>query len=182
MSKIGKKPIVIPKEAKVEMLGGVLKFNGKNAELKVKIPHNIKAEIKDDKLIFSLLEDTRQARSNWGTVRALSENALLGSMKDFIRELKIEGVGYRAVLEGDKLILNVGFSHQIRFPLPEGIKASVEKNIIKISGADKFLVGETAARIRRVKKPEPYQGKGIMYTDEVVRRKAGKKVAGASAA
>ncbi len=101
-------------------------------------------------------------------------------MEDFVKALKIEGVGCRANIEGEKLILNVGYSHPVEFLIPMGIKISVEKNIVKITGPDKFLVGETAARIRRIRKPEPYKGTGIMYVDEIIKRKAGKKLAAAT--
>ena len=177
MSKIGKKPIIIPKSVKVEIAEDYLKFIGPNATLRVQFLPGIKVDFKNDELVFEPENNSLQTRANWGTMRSLAYNALEGSMKDFVKELKIEGVGYRAAIEGSDLILNVGFSHPVKLALPPDIKASVEKNIIKIAGSDKFLVGEIAANIRRVKKPEPYKGKGIMYVDEVIRRKAGKKAA-----
>jgi large subunit ribosomal protein L6 len=129
-------------------------------------------------LSFEASSEDKQTRSNWGTMRALSANAAQGAVEDFIKELKIEGVGYRATVEGNEVVFNVGYSHPVKFNLPEGVKASVEKNILKISGADKRLVGEVAAEMRAIRKPEPYKGTGIMYVGEVIRRKAGKKVAG----
>ncbi len=180
MSKIGKKPIFIPEEVKVRLEEGFLVFSGKNGELKVKFLADVEVKIENNNIIFSIKKHTRQAKSNWGTICALSNNALKGSMEDFVKVLKIEGVGCRANIEGEKLILNVGYSHPVEFLIPMGIKISVEKNIVKITGPDKFLVGETAARIRRIRKPEPYKGTGIMYVDEIIRRKAGKKLAAAT--
>lgn len=178
MSKIGKQPIQLIEGVKAEIIDGVLRFSGTNADLEVRILPGIDAEINDEKISFKPQDDSEQSRANWGTMRALSNNAMQGSMKDFIKGLRIEGIGFKANVEGENLVLNLGFSHPITLTLPKGVKVVVEKNIITVSGADKFLVGETAAKIRSFKKPEPYLGKGIMYTDEVVRRKAGKKVAG----
>ena len=178
MSKIGKKPIMIPENAEVEISGGILKFKGVNGSLDLKIPPYIKAEIKNNILLFSPENNSQETMANWGTARALSNNAILGVTQGFNKVLEIEGVGYRVNMEGDILILNIGFSHPVRFVPPDSIKISVGKNIIKVSGADKTLVGEIAAKIRALKKPEPYKGKGIKYQGEVIRRKAGKKVAG----
>ncbi len=111
-------------------------------------------------------------------MRSLAANAIGGLTKDFEKVLELEGIGYRAVLEGTTLILNIGFSHQIKFSPPTGIKISVEKNTIKVSGISKSLVGETAAKIKHFRKAEPYKGKGIRYKGEIIRRKSGKKVAG----
>jgi large subunit ribosomal protein L6 len=181
MSKIGKQPIQIIEDVKATIENGVLKFSGKNADLEVKILSGIDIEIKDNEIIFKPQNDLEQTKANWGTMRALSNNAMSGAAKDFTKSLRIEGIGFKANIEGDNIVLNLGFSHPITLALPKGIKASVEKNIITIAGADKFMVGEIAAKIRSFKKPEPYLGKGIMYTDEVIRRKAGKKVASTTA-
>jgi large subunit ribosomal protein L6 len=181
MSRVGKKPIEVPEGVKVTLEDKQLVFSGKNGELKVPILKGVGVKIEGGKIIFSREGNTNQAEANWGTMRALANNALLGSEKDFLKELKIEGIGFRAAVEGSVIVLSVGFSHPVKLALPPGIKVSVEKNIIKISGPDKFLVGETAANIRRVKKPEPYLGKGIMYLNEKIRRKAGKKAASSTA-
>ncbi|MCL4406451.1 MAG: 50S ribosomal protein L6 [Patescibacteria group bacterium] len=181
MSKIGKQPIKIIEGVKVSLKDGVLKFSGTNADLEVKLLPGVEAEIKENEVSFKPQDDSDQTKANWGTMRALSANAMSGAAKDFVKSLKIEGIGFKAAVEGTNLVLNLGFSHPIKLTLPQGVKASVEKNIITVSGADKFMVGQIAAKIRSFKKPEPYLGKGIMYTDEVVRRKAGKKVAGATA-
>ncbi|MFA4999505.1 MAG: 50S ribosomal protein L6 [Parcubacteria group bacterium] len=178
MSKIGKQIINIPESVQTNINAAVIKFSGKNGVLEVPILPGVLPKLEGDILSFEVLTSDKQARSNWGTMRALAANALQGAMEDFVKELKIEGVGYRANIEDNAVVLNVGFSHPVKFNLPEGIKAATEKNILKISGADKRLVGEIAAKIRAVKKPEPYKGTGIMYVNEVIRRKAGKKVAG----
>jgi large subunit ribosomal protein L6 len=181
MSKIGKQPIQIIEGVKVALDGEVLKFSGTNADLEVKMLPGVDVEIKDNEIVFRPQDDLEQSRANWGTMRALANNAMSGAVKDFTKSLKIEGIGFKANVDGTNIVLNLGFSHPITLALPKGIKAVVEKNIITISGADKFMVGEIAAEIRAFKKPEPYLGKGIMYTDEVIRRKAGKKVAGTTA-
>ena len=175
MSKIGKQPIKIPEGVVVEIKGDILEIKGKNNTLNVKLMQGIKTRIEDGELVFVPEGRTKQILSNWGTMRALTANAVKGVSEDFIKELVIEGVGYRAEVQGNNLLLNVGFSHQVDFTIPVGIKVAVDKNAIKISGSDRQLVGETAAQIRRIKKPEPYKGKGIMYKGEVSRRKAGKK-------
>jgi len=181
MSKIGKQLIVIAEGAKVHESGGKLVFEGPRGELSVKILPSVKYEISDGKISFSVTEDSKQAISNWGTMRALSANALMGVISGYIKELEIEGVGYRATLEGKDLVLNIGYSHPVRIAAPAGITFSVEKNSIKIAGIDKYLVGQSAANVRAMKKPEPYKGKGIRYKGEVIRRKSGKKVAGTTA-
>ena len=146
---------------------------GAVGRLKDLVTRRLKEE--NGELQISLLSKNKQARSNWGTMRALLQNAVTGAAGDFSKELIIEGVGYRAESAPDMLTLNLGYSHPIKFPIPAGIKIAVEKNIIKVSGADKAVVGQVAAKIRKFRKPEPYKGKGIRYSTEVVRRKAGKK-------
>ncbi len=178
MSKIGKKPIVIPNNVEVEINDGFLDFKGSNGSSKIKIPSYIKAEIKEGNILFSPENNSKQARANWGTIRSLANNAIIGLTEGFSKNLEVEGIGYRANMEGENLVLNLGLSHPIKFTPPQGIKISTEKNTIKISGIDNALVGQVAAKIRAFKKPEPYKGKGIRYQGEIVRRKAGKKVAG----
>ena len=179
MSRIGKKPITIPEGVVIDLKEDVISIKGKNAELSVPILAGIKVELKDNELTFSPKDKDKQTVSNWGTLRALTQNAIDGSIENFVKTLIIEGVGYKAVIEGTELVLNLGFSHQIKFPIPKDVSVVVEKNSVIISGPGKELVGEVAAKIRRFKKPEPYKGKGIRYSDEVVRRKAGKKAVGA---
>jgi len=194
MSRIGKKPIRIPQDVAVHLEDGFLKATGKNGELRLKILPQIRAELtlpagrgqespagSERELTFFPKDNSGQTRANWGTMAALTKNALLGVSQGFSKVLELQGIGYRANLEGDTLVLNVGFTHPVRLRSPAGIKITVEKNRVTVSGIDKFLVGETAANIRKIKKPEPYKGKGIRYLGEVVRRKAGKKAAGETA-
>jgi len=178
MSKIGKQIINIPEGVKAELGEASIKFSGKNGTLEVALLSGIIPKLEDNVLSFEAKNDKKQTLSNWGTIRALSANAALGASEDFVKELKIEGVGYRATVEGESVVFNVGYSHPVKFDLLQGVKASVEKNILRISGNNKQAVGEVAAKMRAIRKPEPYKGTGIMYVDEVIRRKAGKKVAG----
>lgn len=179
MSKVGKKVIIIPEGVKVSIENGSLKFVGNNGTLETPVLDNVTPKIEGAELTFSIKDDgEKQTLANWGTTRALANNAILGVQKDFTKDLKIEGVGYKASVDGKTLVLTVGFSHLVKLEIPEGLKAVVEKNVVKISGSDKEAVGQFAAKIKAVRKPEPYKGTGIMYVGEVIRRKAGKKVAG----
>ncbi|MBI2013773.1 MAG: 50S ribosomal protein L6 [Candidatus Colwellbacteria bacterium] len=182
MSKIGKKPIKIPEGVLVEIKDSTIQVKGKNSTNSVNILHGIKPEIKDGFITLAPIGDSKQVLSNWGTMGALITNAVHGAKEDFIKELSVVGVGYRASVEGEKLVLNIGFSHPVKFQIPKGIKVKVEKNIIQVIGPDKSLVGEITAKIRKIKKPEPYQGRGIRYKNEVVRKKQGKKAAAATGA
>tara|TARA_B100001964_G_C14074167_1_gene527240 strand:- start:327 stop:911 length:585 start_codon:yes stop_codon:yes gene_type:complete len=182
MSRIGKKPINIPEEIDVKITGSQDKGSAvevKNSKgiLIVKIPIGVKVEEKDKELILSVKDSkSKSTKAIWGLSRTLINNAFLGLIEGYSKELEINGVGYKVVLQGNKLILNVGFSHPVEYNIPVNIKVEVEKNKIKISGIDKQLVGQVAAEIRNIKKPEPYKGKGIKYKDEIIRRKAGKIV------
>jgi len=179
MSRIGKNPVIIPDGVTVEIKKDLIEIKGSNATLSVPRLKGISIESKDNQLIFSPEKTDKQTTSNWGTLRALVQNAVKGAVEDFTKELIIEGVGYRANLEGNVLVLGLGYSHPIKFAIPEGIKIEVNKNKLNITGYDKAVVGEVAAKIRSFRKPEPYKGKGIRYSDEVVHRKAGKKAVGA---
>ncbi|MBI2514997.1 50S ribosomal protein L6 [Candidatus Wolfebacteria bacterium] len=180
MSKIGKRPITIPDGVEVKIEKENLIFRGPAGSLTFRIPLFIKAEVKDKKIFFNKENDIKQTRANWGTIRSLAQNAVTGVKSGFEKNLELEGVGYRVTMEGETLVLNIGYSHPIRFNPPEGIKISIAKNTIKVSGIDKNLAGRTAAQIKARKPVEPYKGKGIHYTGEYVRRKAGKKVASAA--
>jgi len=175
MSKIGKKPVDILDGVTVEIKENHLEVKGPKATLIVPKLPGINVEIKEGRVLFTTENETKQTISNWGTMRALTENAVVGSKEGYSKTLLIEGVGYKAAMEGNTMLLNLGFSHPIKYALPEGITAVVDGNKITISGADKALVGEVTASIRKYRKPEPYKGKGIRYEGEVVRRKAGKK-------
>ncbi len=180
MSKIGKKLIILPATVTVQENSGVLEFKSKDHTVTLPILPQVKAVIEGSQLSFQITEPTLQAKANWGTMRALAQNVVIGLTEGFKKTLEILGVGFRATLEGADLVLSVGFSHPVRFTPPAGVKLTIEKNTITITSINKYLVGEVAAKIRAVKKPEPYKGTGIRYKDEVVRKKAGKKVAGAT--
>jgi len=177
MSKIGKKIIIIPEGIKVEIKDGELNFqNTKGEALNFKILVGVLPSIQDKTLSFTIEKRNRQNRTNWGTMRSLANNAVIGLSQGFSKILEIEGIGYKAEKESEGLAFKLGFSHLIHLRLPAGIKAEIVKNTIKISGFDKALVGKIAAEIRDLKKPEPYKGKGIRYQGEVIKRKTGKKV------
>ncbi len=175
MSKIGKKPITVPDNVKVQISADSIKVEGPNGKAELTILKGLKLTIDGNSLTVVPDNESKQIRSNWGTMRALIQNAVTGATTDFSKELIIEGIGFRAEVQGSNLVLNIGLSHQVRFPIPPGVKIATEKNVIRISGSDTVQVGDVAAQIRKLKKPEPYKGKGIRYSDEIVRRKAGKK-------
>jgi large subunit ribosomal protein L6 len=178
MSKIGKQPINIPRGVEVRLDGRMVVVKGPKGELIRDLPGGISVEIKDGQLIVSSSDKIKNVNALWGLMRALIFNMVKGVTDGFEKKLEIEGVGYKASLQGDKLVLSLGFSHPVEFEVPKGIELKVEKNVISVFGVDKELVGQTAANIRAFKKPEPYKGKGIRYQGEVVRRKAGKKAVG----
>lgn len=184
MSKIGKKPITITEGISVQDNGSVLELKKGDGMMAVNILPYVKVDIseaqdengKTNKILsLSIDSDIKQAKANWGTMRALVQNAIDGLNQNFQKVLEIEGIGYRVAMEGENLVLNVGYSHPVKYAPKKGIKISTEKNVIIIAGKDKAMVGQTAAEIRAIKKPEPYKGKGIRYRGEHVRRKAGKK-------
>ena len=182
MSKVGKKPIVIPQGLEIKKTDGVLEFKNKDAVLTLKILPQVDTIIENNILSFMIKSEDLQAKANWGTMRALAQNAILGLTSGFKKILEMQGVGFRAALEGNTLVLNIGFSHPVRFALPEGVKVAIEKNNILISGTDKALVGQIAAKIRAFKKPNSYLGTRIRYKNEVVKLKAGKKAASTTGA
>lgn len=175
MSRVGKKPIKIPENVEVKIEGQKVIIKGPKGELFLEIRPEIGIKIKDKEIKIFLKKETKKSKAFWGTTRALLANTILGVTEGFEKKLEIQGLGYRAKLEDQNLVLQVGFTHPVKIRCPEGIKISVEKNIITVSGIDKELVGQTAAEIRRVRPPEPYKGKGIRYLGEQVRRKVGKK-------
>lgn len=175
MSRIGKQPIKIPENVDVKIDDNFIIIKGSKGELKQKIHPDINLEVKDKKVLVKPRNEKKKNSAIWGTYRALVANMMKGASEGFEKKLIFEGVGYRAAVEGKKLVLNLGYSHPIEIEAPEGIEFKVEKNTIIISGIDKQLVGQAAANIRAKRKPEPYKGKGIRYEDEVIRRKVGKK-------
>ena len=178
MSRLAKKPIVVPKGVSVTNENNVWVFKGPKGELQKSFHHSIAIEKKDDSLIVTLKEHSKNEKALLGTAASLLKNAINGVLSSFEKKLEIEGIGYKAQLDGNNLILALGFTHPVKIPAPAGITFKVDKNIISISGVDKEKVGEMAAKIRDQKPPEPYKGKGIHYLGEVIRRKAGKKAVG----
>ena len=176
MSRVGKKPILIPENVEVKIDGQKLFVKGPKGELQREIRPEIKVEIKGKEILFSLAKEGKKTNAYWGLSRALVANMVSGVKDGFQKQLQIEGIGFKANIEGEALVLQVGFSHTVTVKQPEGIKFVVNKNIISISGFDKELVGQLAAKIRKIKKPEPYKGTGIRYVGEIIKRKAGKKV------
>lgn len=177
MSRIGKKPVVIPNGVEVNIDGSTLTVKGPKGTLSVVMHPHVRATIEQDpKAVTVAVEDGEQVddRALWGLTRQLIANAVEGVQKPYSKALEFVGVGFKVALEGRTVMMDVGFSHRVPFELPQGIDGKVDKQVLTIEGIDKQLVGETAARIRRVKPPEPYKGKGIKYVDEVIRRKAGK--------
>ncbi len=175
MSRIGKQPITIPNGIDVKIANNVVTVKNSKCKLQEKINPLVKIEKKDNEIIVKIDNiNNKKEKSFWGLSRTLIANMIEGLEKGFEKKLEVNGVGYKVALSGKKLTLNVGYSHPVDFELPEGIEGSVEKNIITIKGCDKQLVGQVAAQIRKIRKPEPYKGKGIKYLDEVIRRKAGK--------
>jgi len=177
MSRIGKIPLAVPKEVKVAVETSSVRLEGPKGKLTVNLPYGIKVENKDGVLVVTRTSDTKQNRANHGTIRSLLKNMILGVTQGYKKELEIQGIGFRAALQGTKLVLNIGFSHQVEFEADKNVKVTVPKlTSIIIEGADKALVGQTAAKIRDLKPPEPYKGKGIRYIGEVVKHKQGKSV------
>jgi len=179
MSRIGKQPILIPENVEIKIDGQLIMVKGPKGDLKWELPEEIALEIKEGQIILSPKKQTKKAIALWGTSRSLVFNLVQGVTQGFEKKLEIEGVGYRAELQGKKLILHLGYSHPVEIEAPEGIEFQVDKNIITVKGIDKQLVGQVAAQIRSKRKPEPYKGKGIRYLGEEIRRKAGKKAVGA---
>ncbi len=174
MSRIGKKPITVPADVKVVVNDTVINFSkGKNS-VDLDTKGNVGISFEDNTLTFSPNSMERVDRAFWGTYRALSNNVITGLVTGYKKSLEINGVGYRAAVKGKILNLQLGHSHDINFDIPEGLTISVEKNIVHIEGIDKQLVGQTAAKIRAFRPPEPYKGKGVKYVEEHIVRKAGK--------
>lgn len=177
MPRVGKKPINIPAGVEVNVSGTHIAVKGPKGSLEFTFHDRVIFE-KNDSIINVNVKspEEKKSRELWGTSRVLLANMITGVTTGFVKQLEISGVGYRAAVAGKFLNLQVGFSHPVEFAIPEGIEIKVEKNTITVTGIDKQLVGQTAARIREIKKPEPYKGKGIKYTGEIIRRKAGKVV------
>ena len=180
MSRVGRKPILIPKGVTVAVEGETVRVEGPKGKLSRMVPAGLTVSLQDSRLLVQRSSDHRTVRALHGLTRALLANMVQGVTEGFEKKLEIVGIGYRAQLQGRTLQLTLGYSHPVIFPLPEGIQAEVDKQtFVTIRGADKELVGQTAAKLRALRKSDPYKGKGIRYVGEMIRRKVGKKAAAA---
>lgn len=176
MSRVGRKSIPLPKGVEVREEGGRVIVKGPKGSLETALSPGIALKIEDGNLELSRADDERFTRAQHGLMRALVANNVQGVSEGFRRELNIIGVGYRAEVKGREVVFQLGYSHPVRYPIPEGIDIAVDAktNVVTVTGIDKQQVGQTAAEIRGLRMPDPYKGKGIKYSDEVIRRKAGK--------
>ena len=176
MSRIGKKPVPLPKGVTAAVKDGTVSVKGPKGELKLRLVSEIEAAVGDDGITLTPKSKDDRARSMWGMQRTLVNNLVTGVTQGFTQRLEINGVGYRAAVQGRKLNLQLGFSHDVHYPIPDGITIVAEKpTALAISGSDKQLVGQVASEIRSYRPPEPYKGKGVKYAGEHIRRKEGKK-------
>jgi len=176
MSRIGKHPVAIPAGVQAALAGQMLNISGGKGKLSLEISTDVTATVADGHITIAPKDESKRSRAMWGTTRALVNNMVHGVSTGFTRQLEINGVGYRAAVQGRNLQLQLGYSHDIIYPIPENIQIACERpTLIAISGVDKQRVGQVAAEIRAYRGPEPYKGKGIKYSDEVIRRKEGKK-------
>ncbi len=177
MSRIGKIAIPVPSDVKVFVEPMCVRLEGPKGKLILNLPENIQVQLKDHSLLVNRISDLKQDRANHGTVRAILAHMIIGVTKGHKKELEIQGVGFKAQLQGNRLILNLGLSHPLEYFIPKDIKVTVpQPTLVNVEGTDKALVGQVAAQIRDFKRAEPYKGKGVRYVGEVVRRKQGKSV------
>jgi len=175
MSRIGKRPVAIPQGVSVDVKGSQVQVKGPKGTLAEQLPEVIGVAVEEGQVVLRRPDERKQNRALHGLARALVANMVQGVTEQFSKELEIQGVGYRAEAQGKKLVLNVGYSHPVEMPVPEGLSVSVDRNVlIKIQGASRQHVGQFAADVRSVRPPEPYKGKGIRYAGEHIRRKVGK--------
>jgi large subunit ribosomal protein L6 len=176
MSRIGKLPIPIPQGVKVQVDGSTVRAEGPKGKLAQPVPGGLTTRVVDGAIVIERASDERQVRALHGLARALVANMVHGVKDGFERRLDIVGIGYRAQMQGKNIQLALGYSHPIIFPLPDGVTAEIDKQVaITLRAADKAVLGQTAAKLRALRKPDPYKGKGIKYSNEVIRRKVGKK-------
>ncbi|MBU0469358.1 MAG: 50S ribosomal protein L6 [Candidatus Omnitrophica bacterium] len=177
MSRIGQNPVSVPKEVKIKIDPGSISLEGPNGKLSLDIPHGIKVEHTDDKLVINRVSNAKQNRANHGTIRSCLSNMVVGVTKGHKKDLEIQGIGFRANIEGKKIVFGLGFSHPVVYQIPEDVKVSLPNpTSVSVEGPDNARVGQEAAKIRALKPVEPYKGKGIRYVGEIVRRKQGKSV------
>ncbi len=174
MSRIGRKPITVPAGVNVELNGSHVKVVGPKGQLELTLMPGIEMTQADGIITVTKAYETPETGRSYGLMRTLVDNMIVGVSTGFTRALEINGVGFRAAVAGNTITLSLGFSHPVVFTLPQGVEAKIEKNVITLSGFDKQLVGQVAANLRALKKPEPYKGKGIKYAEEQIKRKAGK--------
>jgi large subunit ribosomal protein L6 len=176
MSRVGKYPVPVPAGVQVALQGRTVVAKGKLGELKLPLTDEVDVEIEGSQVAVKPRRDDRRSRTMWGTTRSLINGMCIGVSTGFTKSMEITGTGYRAAVQGKDLVLNLGYSHEVRYPIPEGIKITCERpTAVKVEGADKRQVGQVAAEIRAWRGPEPYKGKGVRYTDEQILRKEGKK-------
>jgi large subunit ribosomal protein L6 len=176
MSRVGKYPVPVPAGVQVALQGRTIVAKGKNGELKLDLTDDVDVTVESNQVAVAPRGSDRRSRTMWGTTRSLVQGMVTGVSTGFSKTLEITGTGYRAAMQGSDLVLNLGYSHEIRYPVPQGIKITVEKpTTVKVEGADKRQVGQVAAEIRGYRGPEPYKGKGVRYDNEVILRKEGKK-------
>jgi large subunit ribosomal protein L6 len=180
MSRIGRKPVAVPKGVSLIQKAGQYGVKGPKGELTKDLPPGITLKQDKDKLVVNRSDDSREMRAKHGLVRAHLANMIKGVTDGWVRELEINGVGYRAEVAGDTITMQLGYSHPVVFKLPKVVTAKVEKNKMTLTSADRDILGQTAAKVRELRPPEPYKGKGVKYVEEVIKRKAGK--AGATGA
>jgi large subunit ribosomal protein L6 len=174
MSRIGKVPVAIPEKVEVKVDGAFVSVKGPNGQLEYTFTDKVTIALEDKTVVVKPVDQSKESRSLWGTTRTLVNNMVTGVSTGFKRSLEFNGVGYKAAVKGNTIVLNLGYSHPIDYVLPEGVQAKVTKNVIDLTGCDKELVGFAAAKIRSFRPPEPYKGKGVKYSDETIIRKAGK--------
>ena len=176
MSRVGKYPVPVPQGVQVALQGRTVVAKGKNGELRLDLTDDVDVTVEDGKVAVQPRRDDRRSRTMWGTTRSLINSMVTGVSTGFVKSMEINGTGYRAAVQGSDLVLNLGYSHEIRYPIPAGIKITCERpTAVRVEGADKQRVGQVAAEIRAYRGPEPYKGKGIKYENEQILRKEGKK-------
>ena len=176
MSRVGKYPVAVPSGVTVAITGRTLSAKGKLGELKLDLADEVDTTMEDNQVVVKPRSQSKRARTMWGTTRAHINNMVKGVSTGFTRKLEINGVGYRAAVQGKELVLQLGFSHDVKYPIPQGISITAEKpTLLAITGADRQRVGQVAADIRGYRGPEPYKGKGVKYEEETILRKEGKK-------
>jgi large subunit ribosomal protein L6 len=176
MSRVGKYPVTVPQGVQVALQGRTVVAKGRLGELSLDLTEDVEVMIEPGKVAVSPRRDDRRSRTMWGTTRSLINSMVTGVSTGFTKSMEITGTGYRAAVQGKDLVLNLGFSHEVRYPIPLGIKITCERpTAVKVEGADKRQVGQVAAEIRAYRGPEPYKGKGVRYENEQILRKEGKK-------